>query len=129
MPNSLHRGRRSRFFDSGFFTLNTMLLVGLTTLSWVATYTGLLDYIKASAGNIDPIMYAVIGVAVAMLQFMILYTLTTLFSGNLGFVLWPFFVGVYLFLTVVSISFGFGFFWKYIAARSETSASAETSII
>jgi hypothetical protein len=124
---SYNGGGRSRLF--GLLTINTFLLVGLTLLSWVATYSGLIEFVKASVGDIDWTMHIVIGVAVAMLQFMILFVLSAFFSGNLTIWLWPFFIALYLFLTAISVSFGFGFFWKYIAARSETTASAETSII
>ena len=129
MSHFLPTARHSRFLGADFFSINTFLLAGLTLLSWVATFSGLVEFIKASIGDLDWKMYLVVGIAVAMLQFMILFVLGAFFSKTLGLSGWLFFPLLYIFLTVISVSFGFGFFWKYIAARSETTASAETSII
>ena len=38
------------------------------------------------------------------------------------------YVGGYVFLTMISVGFGFGFYWKVLESRSESSRSAESAV-
>jgi len=110
-----------------------LLIIGLTTLSWISTYTGMLELITANAGQISTIIMVAVGFAVAVLQLMILFILDQFFSksfyeGKRVLAIFPLYLAGYLFLTLISVGFGFGFYWKYLEARSASSASAEASI-
>ena len=110
-----------------------LLIIGLTTLSWISTYTGMLELITANAGQISTIIMVAVGFAVAVLQLMILFILDQFFSrsfyeGKRVLAIFPLYLAGYLFLTLISVGFGFGFYWKYLEARTESSASAEASI-
>jgi len=110
-----------------------LLIIGLTILSWISTYTGMLELITANAGQISLIITIAVGFAVAVLQLMILFILDQFFSkefyqGKRVLAIFPLYLAGYLFLTVISVGFGFGFYWKYLEARSASSASAEASI-
>ncbi len=103
------------------------LLVGLAVLSWVATYVGMLELIEANMGDLPLIHKAIIGFSVAMLMTMVVWLLDEMFKPN------PFFTKIlyalgYLFLTIISIGFGFGFYWKVLESRSEASRSAESAV-
>jgi hypothetical protein len=103
------------------------LIVGLSLLSWIATYTGMIELIKANSGDVSLGAHIAIGFAVAMLMLMILYLLDALFSPISKWLRLLYMAG-YLFLTLISVGFGFGFYWKYIEARSEATRSAEAAI-
>ncbi len=110
-----------------------LLIIGLTTLSWISTYTGMLELISANAGQISTIIAIAVGFAVVTLQLMILFILDQFFSrefytGKRVFAIFPLYLAGYLFLTLISVGFGFGFYWKYLEARTASSASAEASI-
>ncbi|MFP4538677.1 MAG: hypothetical protein ACLFPA_10290 [Dichotomicrobium sp.] len=110
-----------------------LLILGLTILSWISTYTGMLELITANAGRISLIITIAVGFAVAILQLMILFILDQFFSrsfyqGKRVLAIFPLYLAGYLFLTLISVGFGFGFYWKYLEARTEASASAEASI-
>jgi len=110
-----------------------LLIIGLTTLSWISTYTGMLALITANAGQISTMITIAVGLAVAILQLMILFILDQFFSksfyqGKRVLAIFPLYLAGYLFLTLISVGFGFGFYWKYLEARSAASASAEASI-
>jgi len=110
-----------------------LLIIGLTTLSWISTYTGMLELITANAGQISTVITIAVGFAVAILQLMILFILDQFFSkdfyqGKRVLAIFPLYLAGYLFLTLISVGFGFGFYWKYLEARTASSASAEASI-
>jgi len=104
-----------------------LLIIGLGTLSWVSTYSGLLELITANSGDIGVTYKLAIGFAVAMLMLMIVYILDQLFAP-LNWLLRTVFIFGYLFLTLISIGFGFGFYWKFLESRSEATRSAESAV-
>ncbi|MEL6374341.1 MAG: hypothetical protein AAFR04_10265, partial [Pseudomonadota bacterium] len=83
------------------------LICGLGALSWVATYVGMLELIQANMGELPLTQKVVIGFAVAMLMVMIIWLLDQLFAPHSGFVKFSYVIG-YLFLTLISVGFGFG---------------------
>lgn len=104
-----------------------LLIIGLGTLSWVSTYSGLLELISANSGDIAFTYKLAIGFAVAMLMLMIVYILDQLFAP-LNWLLRTIFIFGYIFLTLISIGFGFGFYWKFLESRSEATRSAESAV-
>ena len=102
-----------------------LLLAGLGSLSWISTFTGMLELIQANMGEVAFVYKIAIGFAVAMLMLMIIWLLDQLFS-RLNFTVRTLFICGYLFLTLISIGFGFGFYWKFLESRSEASRSAES---
>lgn len=104
-----------------------VLVVGLGTLSWVATYIGMLELIEANMGDLPLIHKAVIGFSVAMLMTMIIWLLDQMFAPIPTVTKFAY-VGGYLFLTLISVGFGFGFYWKVLESRSESSRSAESAV-
>lgn len=104
-----------------------VLVIGLGTLSWVATYIGMLELVEANMGDLPLVHKAVIGFSVAMLMTMIIWLLDQMFAPiptatKLAY------VGGYVFLTLISVGFGFGFYWKVLESRSESSRSAESAV-
>ncbi len=110
--------------------IKAFLILGLSFLSWLATYTGMLELIQANAmdGVVGVSVQVAIAFAVAMLMMMILYLLDALFSADTPRWLKPVFVIGYAFLTLISVGFGFGFYWKYLEARGEATRSASSAI-
>ena len=104
-----------------------LLLTGLGMLSWISTYTGMLELIQANMGEIEFTFKVAIGFAVAMLMLMIVWLLDQLFD-RLQPVVRLLFVAGYLFLTLISVGFGFGFYWKFLESRSEATRSAESAV-
>lgn len=104
------------------------LVLGLGTLSWVATYVGMLELIQSNMGGELPIhQQIIIGFAVAMLMTMIIWLLDQIFSPE-HFTTKVVYIFGYLFLTLISIGFGFGFYWKVLESRGEATRSAESAI-
>jgi hypothetical protein len=103
------------------------LVIGLGTLSWVATYVGMLELIQANMGDLDFTTKIVIGFSVAMLMTMIIWLLDQMFAPH-PFAIKLSYVAGYLFLTLISVGFGFGFYWKVLESRSEASRSAESAV-
>ena len=104
-----------------------VLIAGLGILSWVATYVGMLELIEANMGELPLVHKVIVAFSVAMLMIMIVWLLDQLFAPL------PFFTKVlyalgYVFLTVISAGFGFGFYWKVLESRSEASRSAEGAV-
>lgn len=104
-----------------------VLVFGLGSLSWVATYIGMLELIQSNMGDLPLVHKAVIGFSVAMLMTMIIWLLDQMFAPiptatKLAY------VGGYMFLTLISVGFGFGFYWKVLESRSESSRSAESAV-
>lgn len=110
------RWRRLREAFPGM--IKAFLIVGLAALSWLATYSGMLELIAANTGHIDLQYKIAIGFAVAMLMAMIIYILDTLFSP-IGWGLRTLYIFGYVFLTLISVGFGFGFYWKFLESRAE----------
>ncbi len=103
------------------------LVLGLGTLSWVATYVGMLELIQANMGALDLTTKVVVGFSVAMLMTMIIWLLDQMFAPHPLGVKFAYVAG-YIFLTIISVGFGFGFYWKVLESRSEASRSAESAV-
>jgi hypothetical protein len=103
------------------------LVVGLGALSWVATYVGMLELIEANLGDLPFIHKIIIGFSVAMLMVMIIWLLDRMFAPGPLFTKSCYVAG-YVFLSAISVGFGFGFYWKVLESRGEASRSAESAI-
>src|SRR6476659_5862549 len=103
------------------------LVIGLGALSWVATYVGMLELIESNLGDLPFIHKIIIGFSVAMLMTLIIWLLDKMFAPTDAFTKACYIAG-YLFLTVISVGFGFGFYWKVLESRSEASRSAEGAV-
>lgn len=104
-----------------------VLIVGLASLSWVATYVGMLELIQSNMGSLPITHKAIIGFSVAMLMTMVVWLLDQLFAPLDWFTKGAY-VGGYVFLTIISVGFGFGFYWKVLESRSEAARSAESAV-
>ena len=104
-----------------------VLVTGLGVLSWVATYIGMLELIEANMGELPLIHKGIIGFSVAMLMTMIIWLLDQLFAPLPLFTKLSYAAG-YVFLTIISVGFGFGFYWKVLESRSESARSAESAV-
>jgi hypothetical protein len=104
-----------------------VLIAGLGVLSWVATYVGMLELIEANMGELPLIHKAIIAFSVAMLMTMIIWLLDQMFAPIPAFTKIVYAAG-YVFLTLISVGFGFGFYWKVLESRSEASRSAESAV-
>ncbi|WP_051113796.1 hypothetical protein [Hyphomicrobium zavarzinii] len=104
-----------------------VLIIGLGTLSWVATYVGMLELIEANMGDLPLIHKVIIGFSVAMLMTMIVWLLDQMFAP-VGTMTRLAYIAGYLFLSIISVGFGFGFYWKVLESRAESSRSAESAV-
>ncbi|MBO0742193.1 MAG: hypothetical protein J2P51_12290, partial [Hyphomicrobiaceae bacterium] len=104
-----------------------LLVIGLGALSWVATYVGMLELIESNLGDLPILHKIIIGFSVAMLMTMIIWLLDKMFAPTDAFTKACYIAG-YLFLSVISVGFGFGFYWKVLESRGEASRSAESAI-
>lgn len=104
-----------------------ILIIGLGTLSWVATYVGMLELIQANMGDLPLVHKLIIGFSVAMLMTMIVWLLDQMFSP-VGAATRLAYIAGYLFLSIISVGFGFGFYWKVLESRAESSRSAELAV-
>src|SRR6478609_2410571 len=86
-----------------------LLVIGLGALSWVATYVGMLELIESNLGELPFIHKIIIGFSVAMLMTMIIWLLDKMFSPASAFTKACYVAG-YIFLSVISVGFGFGFY-------------------
>ncbi len=103
------------------------LIFGLGALSWVATYVGMLELIEANMGDLPIVHRVIIGFSVAMLMTMIIWLLDQLFKPH-PFLTKAFYAFGYVFLSLISIGFGFGFYWKVLESHGEASRSAESAV-
>ncbi len=103
------------------------LIVGLAGLSWVATYVGMLELIESNMGSLPIVHKLIIGFSVAMLMTMVVWLLDQMFSPIDWFTRLSYVFG-YVFLSIISIGFGFGFYWKVLESRSEAARSAESAV-
>jgi len=104
-----------------------ILIVGLAGLSWVATYVGMLELIESNMGSLPLVHKLIIAFSVAMLMTMVVWLLDQIFSPVDWFTKLAY-VGGYVFLTIISVGFGFGFYWKVLESRSEAARSAESAV-
>ena len=104
-----------------------ILVTGLGLLSWVATYVGMLELIEANMGELPLVHKLIIGFSVAMLMIMVVWLLDEMFKPN-PFSLKLVYTAGYLFLTLISVGFGFGFYWKVLESRGESTRSAESAV-
>lgn len=103
------------------------LVLGLGALSWVATYVGMLELIEANMGELPITHRIIVGFSVAMLMTMIIWLLDQIFSP-IGSAQRLIYVAGYIFLSAISVGFGFGFYWKVLESRAESTRSAESAI-
>ncbi|MEI9900780.1 MAG: hypothetical protein WDN31_12390 [Hyphomicrobium sp.] len=104
-----------------------VLIVGLAGLSWVATYVGMLELIESNMGSLPIVHKLIIGFSVGMLMTMVVWLLDQLFSP-IDWVTRLSYLFGYIFLSIISIGFGFGFYWKVLESRSEAARSAESAV-
>ena len=104
-----------------------LLVTGLGILSWIATYVGMLELIEANMGGVDLMLKVAIAFSVAMLMLMIIWLLDQIFAPINGGIKLIYVAG-YIFLTTISVGFGFGFYWKVLESRTEASRSAESAV-
>ena len=104
-----------------------VLIAGLGALSWVATYVGMLELIEANMGELPLIHKGIIGFSVAMLMTMIIWLLDQMFAP-IPFSRKVLYAAGYVFLSLISVGFGFGFYWKVLESRSEASRTAEAAV-
>jgi hypothetical protein len=104
-----------------------LLLVGLGGLSWVATYVGMLELIQANLGDLPLTHKLIIGFSCAMLMTMIVWLLDKMFAP-VGFSTRLCYIAGYLFLSIISVGFGFGFYWKVLESQGVASRSAEGAV-
>jgi len=103
------------------------LVVGLAALSWVATYVGMLELIQSNMGDLPLLHKAIVGFSVAMLMTMIVWLLDQIFSPIDTLTKLTYVAG-YIFLTLISVGFGFGFYWKVLESRGEAARSATSAV-
>ncbi len=103
------------------------LVTGLAVLSWVATYVGMLELIEANMGDLPLVHKGIIGFSVAMLMVMVVWLLDEMFKP-IGIVLKTMYAAGYIFLTIISVGFGFGFYWKVLESKGEGTRVAETAV-
>lgn len=104
-----------------------LLLVGLGGLSWVATFVGMLELIEANVGDLTLVHKAIVAFSVAMLMVMVVWLLDQIFS-EIGWTTRLLYIVGYVFLTLISVGFGFGFYWKVLESKGEASRSAESAV-
>ena len=105
-----------------------LLVAGLAALSWMSTYSGMLELVQANLGDLDLVFKIAIGASVAMLMLMVVWLLDQLFNEQTGIPVRMLYVAGYLFLTLISVGFSFGFYWKFLESRSEASRGAESAV-
>jgi hypothetical protein len=104
-----------------------LLLISLGGLSWVATYVGMLELIQANLGDLPLAHKVIIGFSCAMLMTMIIWLLDKMFAPTSVSTALCYIAG-YLFLSIISVGFGFGFYWKVLESRGVASRSAESAV-
>ncbi len=114
--------------SSSYSLLMLLLLTGLSALAWISTYSGMLQLIAASSGDIGIPAKLAIAFAVLMLQGMIIYILDALFSGQLRVALYPIYAAGYLVLFLISVAFAFGFYWRFLEAGVQTTQAVGSSV-
>src|SRR5262249_57655522 len=100
----------------------------ISVLAWISSYSGMMQLIAASSGEIGIGAKVAIAFAVFMLQGMIIYILDALFSGQLRFALYPVYIVGYVVLVLISVAFAFGFYWRFLEAGAQTAQAAGASV-
>ncbi len=114
--------------STSYSPLSILLLLGLSLLAWISTYSGIMQLIAASSGEIGTPAMIAIGFAVLMLQGMIIYILDAMFSGQLRILLYPLYAAGYIVLVLISVAFAFGFYWRFLEAGAQTTQAAGNSV-
>jgi hypothetical protein len=104
-----------------------LLLLSLGALSWVATYVGMMELIQANLGDLPLAQKLIIGFSCAMLMTMVIWLLDKMFAPA-NFTTRLCYIAGYLFLSLISVGFGFGFYWKILESHGAASRSAEHAI-
>jgi len=104
-----------------------LLLIGLGALSWVATYVGMLELIQANVGDLPLTHKIIVGFSCAMLMIMIVWLLDRMFAP-VSFGTRLCYIAGYIFLSIISVGFGFGFYWKVLESHGTATRSAENAI-
>ena len=104
-----------------------LLLFGLGGLSWVATYVGMLELIQANLGDLPLVHKIIVGFSCAMLMIMIVWLLDRMFAPT-SFGTRLSYIAGYVFLSIISIGFSFGFYWKVLESQGVAARSAEGAI-
>ncbi len=104
-----------------------LLLIGLGGLSWVATYVGMLELIQANVGDLPLTYKVIVGFSCAMLMVMIVWLLDRMFAP-VSFGTRLSYIAGYIFLSIISVGFGFGFYWKVLESHGTATRSAENAI-
>jgi hypothetical protein len=104
-----------------------LLLIGLGGLSWVATYVGMLELIQANLGDLPLTHKIIVGFSCAMLMIMIVWLLDRMFAP-VSFGVRLCYIAGYIFLSIISVGFGFGFYWKVLESHGTATRSAENAI-
>ena len=87
----------------------------------------MLELIESNMGSLPIVHKLIIGFSVAMLMTMVVWLLDQMFSPIDWFTRLSYVFG-YVFLSIISIGFGFGFYWKVLESRSEAARSAESAV-
>jgi hypothetical protein len=103
------------------------LVIGLAVLSWVATYVGMVELIEANSGALPLTHKIIVAGSVAMLMTMIVWLLDQLFQPIGAFLKVCYALG-YVFLSLISVGFGFGFYWKVLESKGEGTRVAEAAV-
>jgi len=104
-----------------------LLLIGLGGLSWVATYVGMLELIQANLGDLPLTQKIIVGFSCAMLMIMIVWLLDRMFAP-VSFGTRLCYIAGYIFLSIISVGFGFGFYWKVLESHGTATRSAANAI-
>src|SRR5262245_61311275 len=104
-----------------------LLLIGLGGLSWVATYVGMLELIQANLGDLPLTHKVIVGFSCAMLIVMFVCLLDRMFGPVRAGTRLSYIAG-YVFLSIISVGFSFGFYWKVLESHGVASRSAESAI-
>src|SRR5262245_43357886 len=95
-----------------------LLVVGLGALSWVAAYVCMLGLIESNHGDLPFVHKIIICSSGSMRMTMIIRFLDKSISPTDVFTTASYIAG-YLFLSAISVGFGFGFYWKVLDSRGE----------
>lgn len=115
---------RKRFDPKKIF-----LIAGLAALSWISTYSGMLELIVANLGELELMFKLAVAGSVAMLMLMVVWLLDQMFNRDHAGMVRVLYLSGYLFLSLISIGFSFGFYWKFLESRTEGTKLAEQAVV
>jgi hypothetical protein len=113
--------------DPVYTIIKSLLVAGLGLAMWYATFDGMLQLIEANFGSLDFRTKVVIGFTVSLLTFMIILILHEFFKPKPVWLLLLCIAG-YIFLSVISVGFGFSFYWKLINSKVEATEGASAAV-